>query len=211
MKTNMKSSSATEASLAMLANTTRDKNSKERKSLIETYKKLIARTIIIILLHFYFIILHWSLMHLWILKEDQWKVLCSSGKIKNRTETKSCFYSVPTLTVGCENLSLQSKYDKALHYCSDRSSFCHDLEMKTLIILLSNCHSISSSWGSKNLKWYLTPMELCSVLAIIYLYYIKTLLMIFQPGNLRKATISKIYNKRQNQSLLLQAIFLWFR
>jgi DNA-directed RNA polymerase specialized sigma subunit len=64
MKTNMKSSSATEASLAMLANTTRDKNSKERESLIETYKKLIARTIIIILLHFYFIILHWSLMHL---------------------------------------------------------------------------------------------------------------------------------------------------
>ena len=52
----MKSSSATEASLAMLTDTIRDKNSKERKSLIETYKKLIARTIIIILLHFYFII-----------------------------------------------------------------------------------------------------------------------------------------------------------
>ena len=55
-KTNMKSSSAAEASLSMLANTTRDKNYKGRKSLIQTYKKLIARTIIIILLHFYFII-----------------------------------------------------------------------------------------------------------------------------------------------------------
>jgi hypothetical protein len=47
-KTNMKSSSAAKASLSMLANTTRDKNSKERKSLIETYMKLIASTIIII-------------------------------------------------------------------------------------------------------------------------------------------------------------------
>jgi len=35
-KTNMKSSSAAKASLSMLANTTRDKNSKERKPLIET-------------------------------------------------------------------------------------------------------------------------------------------------------------------------------
>jgi hypothetical protein len=140
------SSSATEASLAMLANTTRDKNSKESRSLIETYEKLIARTIIIILLHFYFI------THILVSyapvnpKRRQMKgTLCSSRKIKIRTETKPCFYFISTLTVGCENLSLQSKYDKALHYCSDRSSFCHDLEMKTLIILLSNCHSISSS------------------------------------------------------------------
>lgn len=137
-------------------------------------------------------------MHRWILKEDQRKVLCSSRKIKTRTETKPCFYLIPTLTVGCENLSLQSKYDKALHYCIDRSSFYHDLEMKTLIILLSNCHSIFSSWGGKNLKWYLTPMELCSVLAVIYLYYIKTFLMIFQLGNLRKASIGRFCNKQQN-------------
>lgn len=137
-------------------------------------------------------------MHPWILKEDQRKVLCSSRKIKTRTETKPCFYLIPTLTVGFENLSLQSKYDKALHYCIDRFSFCHDLEMKTLIILLSNCHSIFSSWGVKNLKWYLTPMELCSVLAVIYLYYIKTFLMIFQLGNLRKASIGRFCNKQQN-------------
>jgi hypothetical protein len=141
----MKSSSAAEASLSMLANTTRDKNSKGRKSLIQTYKKLVARTIIIILLYFISSFIHWSLMHRRILKEDQREVLCSSRKIKAQTETKPCFYLILTLTVGCENLSLQSKYDKALHYCSDRSSFCHDLEMKTLIILLSNCHSISSS------------------------------------------------------------------
>jgi hypothetical protein len=141
----MKSSSATEASLSMLANTTRDKNSKERKSLIETYKKLIARTIIIILLHFYFII-HTLVSYAPVNpKRRPMKGALLFKKNQNSNGNKTCFYLIPTLTVGCENLSLQSKYDKALHYCSDRSSFCHDLEMKTLIILLSNCHSTSSS------------------------------------------------------------------
>jgi len=37
------------------------------------------------------------------------------------------FDMILTLIVGCESLSLQSKYDKALRYCNDRSSFCHDL------------------------------------------------------------------------------------
>jgi hypothetical protein len=54
------------------------------------------------------------------------------------------FIMILTLTVDCESLSLQSNYDKALHYCSDRSSSCRDLETKILIIPLSNCHNISS-------------------------------------------------------------------
>ena len=36
------------------------------------------------------------------------------------------------------------------------------------------------------------------IAAVIYLYYIKTFLMIFQLGNLRKASIGRFCNKQQN-------------
>jgi hypothetical protein len=139
----MTSSSATEASL-QCSLTTGDKNSKEGypiRNLWEIDCEDNNYNSIALLFHHSYTAL---LINPRILKEDRRKMLFSPGKIKTRTETKSCFYD-STLTVGCESLSPQSKYDKALHYCSDRSSFCHDLEMKILIIPLSNCHSISSS------------------------------------------------------------------
>jgi hypothetical protein len=64
--------------------------------------------------------------------------------VGNQQEGNLTFIMILPLTVGCVNLSLQNKNDKALRYCIDRSSFCHDLKMKILIILLNNCHSISS-------------------------------------------------------------------
>ncbi len=59
-------------------------------------------------------------------------------------EQNLTFIMILPLTVARESLSLQNKYDKVLRYCIGRSSFCHDLKMKILIILLNNCHSISS-------------------------------------------------------------------
>jgi len=78
-------------------------------------------------------------------KRRQTKAALLFRKNQDWNGNKTLFYYDSTLTVGYESLSLHSKYDKALHCCSDRSSFCHDLEMKILIIPLSNCHSISSS------------------------------------------------------------------
>ena len=59
-------------------------------------------------------------------------------------EQNLTFIMILPLTVGCASLSLQNKYDKALRYYIGRSSFCYDLKMKILIILLDNCHNISS-------------------------------------------------------------------
>jgi hypothetical protein len=66
------------------------------------------------------------------------------GKLNLEQKQSLTFIMILPLTVGCVSLSLQSKYDKALRYCIGRSSFCHNLKMKILIILLNNCHSISS-------------------------------------------------------------------
>lgn len=118
--------------------TIRDRNSKERRCLLDLWE-MIARIIITLLLHFYFHHLYAALlMHRDSIQENQIWI-----------ERKLTFIMILTLIVGCESLSLQSKCDKALHYCSDKSFFCRDLKMKILIIPLSNCHSTSSLWELK--------------------------------------------------------------